>query len=177
MPNQANNKCGVNDTGKIYYDINSIDVKADPTQTKATNFEAIFLASVIDEITGSCFTIEENCKSQYPLVTNSNSRNWLTSIDQDNRVGLAHVMETSKVPILYNTPRLCDPGMTVSKNWSLKNYIETRLYAFKYKYDQGKTLSNRNQTGKDCYDSVYFDFSTRCVYRIQLIRMRWRKFT
>jgi hypothetical protein len=158
MPNQANNKCGVNDTGKIYYDINSIDVKADPTQTKATNFEAIFLASVIDEITGSCFTIEENCKSQYPLVTNSNSRNWLTSIDQDNRVGLAHVMETSKVPILYNTPRLCDPGMTVSKNWSLKNYIETRLYAFKYKYDQGKTLSNRNQTGKDCYDSVYFDF-------------------
>jgi hypothetical protein len=158
MPNQANNKCGVNDTGKIYYDINSIDVKADPTQTKATNFEAIFLASVIDEITGSCFTIEENCKSQYPLVTNSNSRNWLTSIDQDNRVGLAHVMETSKVPILYNTPRLCDPGMTVSKNWSLKNYIETRLYAFKYKYDQGKTLSNRNQNGKDCYKSVYFDF-------------------
>jgi hypothetical protein len=158
MPNQANNKCGVNDTGKIYYDINSIDVKVDPTQTKATNFEAIFLASVIEEITGSCFTIEENCKSQYPLVTNSNSRNWLTSIDQDNRVGLAHVMETSKVPILYNTPRLCDPGMTVSKNWSLKNYIETRLYAFKYKYDQGKTLSNRNQNGKDCYKSVYFDF-------------------
>ena len=158
MSNQTNNKCGVNDTGKIYYDINSIDVKADPTQTKATNFEAIFLASVIEEITGSCFTIEENCKSQYPLVTNSNSRNWLTSIDQDNRVGLAHVMETSKVPILYNTPRLCDPGMTVSKNWSLKNYIETRLYAFKYKYDQGKTLSNRNQNGKDCYKSVYFDF-------------------
>ena len=158
MSNQTNNKCGVNDTGKIYYDINSIDVKADPTQTKATNFEAIFLASVIEEITGSCFTIEENCKSQYPLVTKSNSRNWLTSIDQDNRVGLAHVMETSKVPILYNTPRLCDPGMTVSKNWSLKNYIETRLYAFKYKYDQGKTLSNRNQIGKDCYKSVYFDF-------------------
>jgi hypothetical protein len=158
MTIQANNRCGVNDTGKIYYDINSIDVKADPTQTKATNFEAIFLASVIDEITGSCFTIEENCKSQYPLVTNSNSRNWLTSIDQDNRVGLAHVMETSKVPILYNTPRLCDPGMTVSKNWSLKNYIETRLYAFKFKYNQGKTLSNRNQKGKDCYDSVYFDF-------------------
>ena len=38
MSNQANNnKCGVNDTGKIYYDINSIDVKADPEQTKATN--------------------------------------------------------------------------------------------------------------------------------------------
>jgi len=159
MSNQANNnKCGVNDTGKIYYDINSIDVKADPEQTKATNFEAIFLGNVIQEITGSCFTIEENCKSQYPLVTKSNSRNWLTSIDQDNRVGLAHVIETSKVPILYNTPRLCDPGMTVSKNWSLKNYIETRLFAFKFKYNQGKTLSNRNQNGKDCYKSVYFDF-------------------
>ena len=159
MSNQANNKkCGVNDTGKIYYDINSIDVKVDPEQTKATNFEALFLASVIDEITGSCFTIEENCKSQYPLVTKSNSRNWLTSIDQDNRVGLAHVIETSKVPILYNTPRLCDPGMTVSKNWSLKNYIETRLYAFKFKYNQGKSLVNRNQNDKDCYKSVYFDF-------------------
>ena len=159
MSNQANNnKCGVNDTGKIYYDINSIDVKVDPEQTKATNFEALFLASVIDEITGSCFTIEENCKSQYPLVTKSNSRNWLTSIDQDNRVGLAHVIETSKVPILYNTPRLCDPGMTVSKNWSLKNYIETRLFAFKFKYNQGKTLSNRNQNDNGCYKSVYFDF-------------------
>jgi hypothetical protein len=159
MSNQTNNKkCGVKEGGKIYYDVDSIDVKVDPEQTKATNFEALFLASVIDEIEGSCFTIEENCKSQYPLVTQSNSRQWITSIDQDNRVGLAHVIETSKVPILYNTPRLCDPGMKVSKNWSLKNYIETRLYAFKYKYDQGKTLSNRNQNGKDCYKSVYFDF-------------------
>jgi len=158
MSNQIKNKCGVNDTGKIYYDVDSIDVKVDPEKTRATNFEAIFLASVIDEITGSCFTIEENCKSQYPLVTKSNSRQWVTSIDQDNRVGLAHVIETSKVPILYNTPRLCDPGMTVSKNWSLKNYIETRLFAFKFKYDQGKTLSNRNKNSKDCYNSVYFDF-------------------
>ena len=159
MSNRANNnKCGVKEGGNIYYDVDSIDVKVDPENTKATNFEALFLASVIDEIEGSCFTIEENCKSQYPLVTQTNSRQWITSIDQDNRVGLAHVMETSKVPILYNTPRLCDPGMKVSKNWSLKNYIETRLYAFKYKYDQGKTLSNRNQNGKDCYKSVYFDF-------------------
>ena len=158
MSNQIKNKCGVKDTGKIYYDVDSIDVKVDPEQTKATNFEALFLASVIDEITGSCFTIEENCKSQYPLVTKKNSREWVTSIDQDNRVGLAHVIETSKVPILYNTPRLCDPGMTVSKNWSLKNYIETRLYAFKFKYNQGKSLVNRNQNDKDCYKSVYFDF-------------------
>ena len=158
MSNQIKNKCGVKDTGKIYYDVDSIDVKVEPEGTKATNFEALFLASVIDEITGSCFTIEENCKSQYPLVNKSNSREWVTSIDQDNRVGLAHVIETSKVPILYNTPRLCDPGMTVSKNWSLKNYIETRLYAFKFKYNQGKSLVNRNQNDKDCYKSVYFDF-------------------
>ena len=158
MSNQIKNKCGVKDTGKIYYDVDSIDVKVDLEQTKSTNFEALFLASVIDEITGSCFTIEENCKSQYPLVTKKNSREWVTSIDQDNRVGLAHVIETSKVPILYNTPRLCDPGMTVSKNWSLKNYIETRLYAFKFKYNQGKSLVNRNQNDKDCYKSVYFDF-------------------
>jgi hypothetical protein len=158
MSNQIKNKCGVKDTGKIYYDVDSIDVKVNPEDTRATNFEALFLASVIDEITGSCFTIEENCKSQYPLVTKKNSREWVTSIDQDNRVGLAHVIETSKVPILYNTPRLCDPGMTVSKNWSLKNYIETRLYAFKFKYNQGKSLVNRNQNDKDCYKSVYFDF-------------------
>src|SRR6056300_1362342 len=156
MTIQTNNRCGVNDTGKIYYDINSIDVKADPTQTKATNFEAIFLASVIEEITGSCFTIEENCKSQYPLVTNSNSRNWLTSIDQDNRVGLAHVLEHSGVPILYNTPRLCDPGMKVSKNWSLKNYIETRLYDFKLKYNTGRDALNRKQGG--CYPKIILDF-------------------
>ena len=149
--------CGL-DESSIFYDVDSIDVRVDPEDTKATNFEALFLASVIDEIEDSCFTIEENCKSQYPLVTKSNSRQWVTSIDQDNRVGLAHVIETSKVPILYNTPRLCDPGMTVSKNWSLKNYIETRLFAFKFKYDQGKTLSNRNKNSKDCYTSIYFDF-------------------
>ena len=149
--------CGL-DESSIFYDVDSIDVRVNPEDTKATNFEALFLASVIDEIEDSCFTIEENCKSQYPLVTKSNSRQWVTSIDQDNRVGLAHVIETSKVPILYNTPRLCDPGMTVSKNWSLKNYIETRLFAFKFKYDQGKTLSNRNKNSKDCYTSIYFDF-------------------
>lgn len=160
MSNQANNRirCSVGDTGRIYYDVDSIDVNVDPTKTKSTAFEALFLSDVISEITGSCFTIEENCKSQYPLITRENSTQWITSIDQENRVGLAHVLETSKVPILYNTPRLCDPGMTISKNWSLKNYIETRLFAFKYKFNLGKTLLNRNQNGKDCYTSVYFDF-------------------
>jgi hypothetical protein len=151
-----NKKCAVQDTGKIYYNLDSIDVKVDPTKTRATAFEAAFLGDVIDEITGSCFTIQENCKSQYPMVDKSNYKNWITSIDQDNRIALAHVLEMSKVPILYNTPRLCDPGMTMSKNWSLKNYIETRLYAFKFKYNMGRDILPRNQN--NCYPSVYFDF-------------------
>jgi hypothetical protein len=151
-----NKKCAVQDTGKIYYNLDSIDVKVDPTKTRATAFEAAFLGDVIDEITGSCFTIQENCKSQYPQITNQNYKNWITSIDQDNRIALAHVLEMSKVPILYNTPRLCDPGMTMSKNWSLKNYIETRLYAFKFKYNMGRDILPRNQN--NCYPSVYFDF-------------------
>jgi hypothetical protein len=151
-----NNRCAVQDTGKIYYNLDSIDVKVDPTKTRATAFEAAFLGDVIDEITGSCFTIQENCKSQYPQITNQNYKNWITSIDQDNRIALAHVLEMSKVPILYNTPRLCDPGMTMSKNWSLKNYIETRLYAFKFKYNMGRDILPRNQN--NCYPSVYFDF-------------------
>src|SRR6056300_2111604 len=150
------NKCAVQDTGKIYYNLDTIEVKADPTKMRATAFEAAFLGDVIDEITGSCFTIQENCKSQYPLVDKSNYTKWITSIDQDNRIALAHVLEVSKVPILYNTPRLCDPGMTMSKNWSLKNYIETRLYAFKFKYNMGRDILPRNQN--NCYPSVYFDF-------------------
>jgi len=152
----SNNKCAVQDTGKIYYNLDTIDVKADPTKVPATAFEAAFLGDVIDEITGSCFTIQENCKSQYPMVDKSNYTEWITSIDQDNRIALAHVLEMSKVPILYNTPRLCDPGMTMSKNWSLKNYIETRLYAFKFKYNMGRDIQRRNQD--NCYPSVYFDF-------------------
>ena len=151
-----NNRCAVQDTGKIYYNLDSIDVKVDPTKTRATAFEAAFLGDVIDEITGSCFTIQENCKSQYPMVDKSNYTKWITSIDQDNRIALAHVLEMSKVPILYNTPRLCDPGMTMSKNWSLKNYIETRLYAFKFKYNMGRDIQPRNQN--NCYPSIYFDF-------------------
>ena len=151
-----NNKCAVQDTGKIYYNLDTIDVKTDPTKLPATAFEAAFLGDVIDEITGSCFTIQENCKSQYPLVDKSNYTKWITSIDQDNRIALAHVLEMSKVPILYNTPRLCDPGMTMSKNWSLKNYIETRLFAFKFKYNMGRDIQPRNQD--NCYPSVYFDF-------------------
>src|SRR5210317_2543303 len=151
------NKCAVQDTGKIYYNLDTIEVKADPTKMRATAFEAAFLGDVIDEITGSCFTIQENCKSQYPLVDKSNYTKWITSIDQDNRIALAHVLEVSKVPILYNTPRLCDPGMTMSKNWSLKNYIETRLYDFKFTYNMGKNLIN-NTNNSRCFPQVILDF-------------------
>ncbi|MGB0796006.1 MAG: ABC transporter ATP-binding protein, partial [Paracoccaceae bacterium] len=47
-------------------------------------------------------------------VTPQTQYNWLTSIDQDNKVGLAHTIEQSNFPILYNTPRMCDPGITMS---------------------------------------------------------------
>lgn len=150
------NKCAVQDTGKIYYNIDTIDVKTDPTKTPATAFEAAFLGDVIEEITGECFRIQENCKSMYPDINNQNYRDWITSVDQDNRIALAHVLELSKVPILYNTPRLCDPGMTMSKNWSLRNYIETRLFAFKFKYNMGRDIQPRNRN--NCYPSMYFDF-------------------
>lgn len=159
MSSANRTNCALRESGRIYYDIDSIDLKSDPTKTKSTGFEALFLGDVIDEIENGCFTIQENCKSQYPYITMNNYEDWITSIDQDNRIGLAHVIETSKVPVLYNTPRLCDPGMTISKNWSLKNYIETRLFAFKRHYNQGRTLTNRNLSKSDCYPSIYFDFT------------------
>ena len=148
--------CGI-DGSSIFYDVETIDLKADPEKAKpASAFEAVFLGDVIDEISGSCFVVQENCKSLYPKVTPANYKNWITSVDQENRMSLAHTIEKSNVPILYNTPRLCDPGITISKNWNLRNYIETRLYLFKFKYDLGRGLSGRNVT--NCYPSVYFDF-------------------
>jgi hypothetical protein len=148
--------CGI-DGSSIFYDVETIDLKADPEKAKpASAFEAVFLGDVIDEISGSCFVVQENCKSLYPKVTPANYKNWITSVDQENRMSLAHTIEKSNVPILYNTPRLCDPGITISKNWNLRNYIETRLYLFKFKYDLGRGLSGRNVT--NCYPSVIFDF-------------------
>jgi hypothetical protein len=148
--------CGV-DGSSIFYDVETIDIKADPEKAKpASAFEAVFLGDVIDEISGSCFIVQENCKSLYPNVKPSEYRKWITSVDQENRMSLAHTIEKSNVPILYNTPRLCDPGVTISRNWNLRNYIETRLYLFKFKYDLGKNISGRNVT--NCYPSVIFDF-------------------
>jgi hypothetical protein len=147
-----NTRCGV-DGNTIYYDTKTIDLKSTPTGKTA--FEAIFLSDVISEISGQCFTVQENCKTLYPEITNSNWKDWITSVDQENRMSLAHTLEKSDIPILYNTPRLCDPGVSISKNWSLRNYIETRLYLFKFKYNFG-TPSTRNT--KNCYPSILFDF-------------------
>jgi len=150
------NRCGI-DGSSIFYDVDTIDLKADPEKAKpASAFEAVFLGDVIEEISGTCFAVQENCKSLYPKVTPTNYKDWITSVDQENRMSLAHTIEKSNVPILYNTPRLCDPGVTISRNWNLRNYIETRLYLFKFKYDLGRQIVNRNAT--NCYPSVFFDF-------------------
>jgi hypothetical protein len=148
-----NQRCGV-DGNTIYYDTEKIDLKSTPKDKTA--FEAVFLSDVISEISGQCFTVQENCKTLYPEITVSNWKEWITSIDQENRMSLAHTLEKSDIPILYNTPRLCDPGVSISKNWSLRNYIETRLYLFKFKYNYGKTPLTRN--ANNCYPSILFDF-------------------
>lgn len=145
------------DGSSIFYDVSTIDIKANPEKAKpASAFEAVFLGDVIQEISGTCYTIQENCKTQYPNVKPKEWRKWLTSLDQENRMSLAHTIEKSNIPILYNTPRLCDPGVSISKNWNLRNYIETRLYLFKFKYDLGQRIAARNVN--NCYPSVVFDF-------------------
>tara|TARA_B000000441_G_scaffold83057_1_gene56653 strand:- start:44 stop:1912 length:1869 start_codon:yes stop_codon:yes gene_type:complete len=154
--NQNTPRCGV-DGSSIFYDDSTIDLKSNPDKVKPKSaFEAVFLGDVIDEISGQCFTVQQNCKGLVPKVDPKNWGKWLTSVDQENRMSLAHTIEKSSVPILYNTPRLCDPGITISKNWNLKNYIETRLYLFKYKYDLGKSVKVRNTDR--CYPGVVFDF-------------------
>lgn len=148
--------CSV-DSSKIYYDVESIDLKADPSKGKSSAFEAIFLGDVISEISGNCMIVKQQCKTQYPIVNKSNWQNWLTSVDQENRVSIAHTIEKAGIPILYNTPRLCDPGIAISRNWNLRNYIETRLYLFKYVYNfNNKMVKRTNNTS--CYPSVVFDF-------------------
>ena len=148
-----NQICGV-DGNTIYYDTKTIDLKSTPTGKTA--FEAVFLSDVISEISGQCFSVQENCKTLYPEITNSNWEKWITSVDQENRMSLAHTLEKSDIPILYNTPRLCDPGVSISKNWSLRNYIETRLYLFKFKYNFKNIQLTRN--AYNCYPSILFDF-------------------
>ena len=150
--NSRKQRCGI-DGNTIYYDTKTIDLKSTPTGKTA--FEAVFLSDVISEISGQCFSVQENCKTLYPEITNSNWEKWITSVDQENRMSLAHTLEKSDIPILYNTPRLCDPGVSISKNWSLRNYIETRLYLFKFKYNF-RTPLTRN--ANNCYPSILFDF-------------------
>jgi hypothetical protein len=138
----------------LYYNLNEI---GDITEgKKITGFESKMLIDVINEIEGRCISIHRQCKSQYPLITPKNSKYWLTSIDQENRISLAHTIEKSNIPVLYNIPRMCDPGVTVSKNWSLRNYIESRLYLFNRVYNMGQSINKRKRDL--CYPSVVFDF-------------------
>ena len=105
-------------------------------------FEAVFLGNVLSHIDGKCLNnkkviLKQQCKTQYPDIHSKNWCKWLTAVDQENQISLTHTIERANVPILYNTPRLCDPGITLSKNWSLRNFIESRLYMFKYVYTSG----------------------------------------
>ena len=150
MSNNTNKKCV--DGSTIYYNLETIP---ESVVTKGS-FEAVFLGNVISEMSEGCLFVKQQCKSQYPVVDAQNWKQWITSIDQENRISLAHTIERSGIPILYNTPRLCDPGISISKNWSLRNYIETRLYMFKFVYDYGR---NFKPTGNaTCYPTNIFDF-------------------
>jgi len=147
-----NNQRKCVDGSTIYYNLETIP---ESVVTKGP-FEAVFLGNVISEMSEGCLFVKQQCKSQYPVVNAQNWRQWITSIDQENRISLAHTIERSGIPILYNTPRLCDPGISVSKNWSLRNYIETRLYMFKFVYDYGRNFKpTQNAT---CYPTNIFDF-------------------
>src|SRR5210317_1299063 len=147
-----NNQKKCVDGSTIYYNLDTIPGNV---VTKGP-FEAVFLGNVISEMSEGCLFVKQQCKSQYPVVNAQNWRQWITSIDQENRISLAHTIENSGIPILYNTPRLCDPGISVSKNWSLRNNIETRLYMFKFVYDYGRNFKpTKNAT---CYPTNIFDF-------------------
>ena len=151
-----NRKCDV-DGSKMYYRISDIsNVTANKTNIPKSNFEAKFLIDTLKAIRGQCFTVHQQCKGLYPIVTGKQEgREWLTSIDQDNDISLQHTLDKSDIPILYNTPRMCDPGLSKSKNWSLKNYIQTRLFMYNNIYKKGKAIKNRNS---NCFKSVVFDF-------------------
>lgn len=140
------------DGSTIYYNLDTIP---ENVVTKGP-FEAVFLGNVISEMSEGCLFVKQQCKSQYPVINAQNWRQWITSIDQENRISLAHTIEKSGIPILYNTPRLCDPGISVSKNWSLRNYIETRLYMFKFVYDYGRNF--KPTANATCYPTNIFDF-------------------
>jgi hypothetical protein len=138
----------------MYYDIEDI------TEGKTVKgaFEAKFLIDTVEAIKGQCFAVHQHCKGLYPEVKGPDAgRKWLTSVDQDNDISLQQTLDKSDIPILYNTPRFCDPGITKSRNWSLKNYIQTRLYLYK-RYLKNNSNSTIIRNSSKCYSSVVFDF-------------------
>lgn len=138
-----------------YPDLSSI-TNVTANRSTSSGFETKVLIDVMNEMEGKCVTMMRQCKSQYPVVNKSNEKSWITCIDQENKTVLAHTIEKSDFPILYNVPRMCDPGITESKNWSLHHYIETRLYLYKYKYNNGKNIAGRNTN--TCSTQILFDF-------------------
>ena len=143
------------DGSKMYYDI------TDVTEGKVVKgaFEAKFLIDTVEAIKGQCFTVHQHCKGLYPEVKGPEAgKNWLTSVDQDNDLSLQQTLDKSDIPILYNTPRFCDPGITKSRNWSLKNYIQTRLYLYKRILTNNNGNNTLNRNSSKCYSSVVFDF-------------------
>jgi len=149
-------KCTVNGRD-MYYKINDIRNVTENKQVK-TGFETKFLIDTVKAIRGQCFNVHQQCKGLYPVVEGKEAgRKWLTSIDQDNDISLQQTLDKSDIPILYNTPRFCDPGITKSRNWSLKNYITTRLFMYNDSLKNSQ-LRNAARNSQNCYDSIVFDF-------------------
>ena len=141
----------------MYYKINDIRNVTESKQVK-TGFETKFLIDTVKAIRGQCFNVHQQCKGLYPVVEGIEAgRKWLTSIDQDNDISLQQTLDKSDIPILYNTPRFCDPGITKSRNWSLKNYITTRLFMYNDSLKNSQ-LRNAARNSQNCYDSIVFDF-------------------
>ena len=146
--------CNKPDGSSLQYDLSAVRNVTTNASTKGA-FEAKILIDVMNELEGKCVNMVAQCKSQYPYFDKSQEKEWITSIDQDNKIVLAHTIENADFPILFNTPRMCDPGISESKNWSLQNYIETRLYLYIYKY-RNKNIRPRNNSR--CSKKYIFDF-------------------
>ena len=146
--------CNKPDGSSLQYDLSKVKNVTNNASAKS-GFEAKILIDVMNELEGKCVNMVAQCKSQYPYFDKSQEREWITSIDQDNKIVLAHTIENADFPILFNTPRMCDPGISESKNWSLQNYIETRLYLYIYKY-KNKNIRPRNNSR--CSKKYIFDF-------------------
>ena len=146
--------CNKPDGSSLQYDLSSVRNVTTNASTKS-GFEAKILIDVMNELEGKCINMVAQCKSHYPSFTKEAENQWITSIDQDNKIVLAHTIENADFPILFNTPRMCDPGISESKNWSLQNYIETRLYLYIYKY-KNKSIQPRNSSR--CSKKYIFDF-------------------